>query len=436
VANTWSEPVITRVRVKLHAPTPPVQAAGYERWVAVFGAGYSTQGDPNGASYINNNTTGANGARKGKAIYIVDIATGKVLAKKAFVHGTAANTTEKQAMVELRYAFASAPAVFDTDFDGFADVIYIGDLGGNLWKWVVRAQGFDPNAGGTLASYDATDLGGTGLNAVDQPNWPFRLFFRGSASTEPPNEISGASGGAWDSNVHYQSFFFPPTGVLRQGKLVLAWGAGERASALGVPADIDSPACGATGGDCTDNNHFYVVKDDDPLERVGTLPARIGDTYTESNLLDPDATTPPSCATLNAARGYMLTAREGEKFVSNSTIFLGTLFTGSFLANPSANNCASKGTSYLYAFDLDCATGEFPGPGDSADDRRMAIGSGLPTRPRVSVGDLNQGGGGGCPSPPCCINKVVVVTSDGEIYNDCPDDLPTSGVKVRSWRER
>ena len=35
------------------------------------------------------------------------------------------------------FAIPATPAVFDLDNDGFADVIYVGDLGGNVWKWVI-----------------------------------------------------------------------------------------------------------------------------------------------------------------------------------------------------------------------------------------------------------------------------------------------------------
>ena len=69
--------------------------------------------------------------------------------------------------------------------------------------------------------------------------------------------------------------------------------------------------------------------------------------------------------------------------------------------------------------------------GGTADKRRKAIGDGIPTRPRVSVGDINQGG-----DTSGCKNKVVVITSDGNISNDCPGTLPGSGISVRSWRER
>jgi hypothetical protein len=136
-------------------------------------------------------------------------------------------------------------------------------------------------------------------------------------------------------------------------------------------------------------------------------------------------------------QGFFITARDAEKFLSASTIIFNTIYTGSFLpADPSSvTACDSRGTAYLYAFDLDCGVGKFTSePGTAQDKRRKAIGSGLPTRPRVSIGEVNQGGGGGGGGG--CNNRLVVVTSDGGIYNESPGCSGKGNVKVRSWRER
>jgi hypothetical protein len=89
------------------------------------------------------------------------------------------------------------------------------------------------------------------------------------------------------------------------------------------------------------------------------------------------------------------------------------------------------GTGYLYKFDLECGDGGFTSHSGDDNKRRTAIGGGLPSRPRVSVGGLNNGGGGGG-----CDSKVTVITSEGAVSNDCPGPLPTSGIQLRSWRER
>ena len=305
---------------------------------------------------------------------MVDVTTGEVLARKVFdpLAGDL-DTPEKpsglpdpqEGIAEFQYAFASAPAVFDLDFDGYTDVIYIGDLGGNVWKWVVKAVGHDP-INNTI-----------GNNEMRQPDWPFRLFFQAGTSAE-------------QSAGHYQSFFFPPTGVLRQGKLMLAFGAGERANPQGDAAEY-------ADGDPSNNNHYYVVRDRDPLELIPDFEP-IADSLVEDDLADFDAPTPLSCDQMKATKeGYFITARDAEKFITNSVIFLGTVFTGSFMPPDPASPdpCDASGEAFLYAFDLDCGGGLFTAePGGAADERRKAIGSGIPSRPRVSVGDLTQGGGG------------------------------------------
>jgi hypothetical protein len=418
LAATWSDPIITRVKVKAESG---VAGKGYERWVAIFGGGYHVHGDPNGPDY--RVPADAGFTPKGRAIYMVDITTGEVLAKKVFDDSATAldlATDEQVGIKEMRYAIASSPAVFDLDFDGFADVIYIGDLGGNVWKWVIHALGDDP-INNSISDDD-----------MAQPNWPFRLFFRAGTSLEPtlaPEQRTPPV--TYDDSVHYQSFFYPPTGALREGKLVLAFGAGERANPIVPDAEYGD-------GDPDNNNHYYVVKDDDPMERIGSIPNALTGALDEADLTDIEQPSPPTCAQMNAtSSGYFITARDAEAFVSNSLIFLGTVFTGSFLqADSAAVGCDGSGTAVLYSFDLDCGVGSFPTPsGTDADDRRTAIGTGIPTRPRVSVGDLNQGGGGGGGGGPCP-NRVVIVTSDGEILNDCPGDIDTSGVGLRSWRER
>ena len=139
------------------------------------------------------------------------------------------------------YAFTASPAVFDLDFDGYADVFYIGDLGGRMWKFVIN----------DLVEDRAND--GTGL--VTQPGWTTKIFFEG------PTFAPG--GGLPD---FYPSFYFRPSGALVSGKLILAFGSGQRQD-LTLIGDA-----GKTG----DDNRFYVISDLDPWETAS--PRRISPT--------------------------------------------------------------------------------------------------------------------------------------------------------------
>ena len=403
MGETWSEPVVTRVRVKADGGSDP---RGYERWVAVFGAGYDPAGDPNTASYEHLLDGTADVA--GRAIFMVDLTTGELLATKYFSDTAVSISGSQIGFPEMRYAVASAPAVYDLDSDGFADVIYIGDLGGNLWKWVVEAVGDDP-------------INNTGLDAnMAQPDWPFRLIFRGSASTEPP--AFPAVG------VHFQSFFEPPTAVRRGTELVLAFGAGERADPIG-------PSSRYADGSDADNNHFYVLRDRDPFERNPSPPHPLTGFTAEADLADNADLDSVTCADLKANYdGFFLTARDAEKFLTRSVVFLGEVWTLSYVPpDPASTNpCDDNGQAFLYRFDFECGVGSYPtNPGTGNEDRRIAIGKGLPSHPRFSVGGLNNGGGGGG-----CESKVVVITSDGSALNECPGPLPSSGVGIRNWRAR
>ena len=89
---TWSEPVITRVRVAVEG-----EVGRHDRWVAVFGAGYHGYGDPNSSAYLDdadanpdftdpsNILAGNVNRAQGRAIYMVDLTTGELLAKKSWV---------------------------------------------------------------------------------------------------------------------------------------------------------------------------------------------------------------------------------------------------------------------------------------------------------------------------------------------------------------
>jgi len=119
---------------------------GFERWVMVVTGGYAESGDPNHLAY-------SSSATAGRGIFIVDIKTGEVLAQQHF-DPTASPGDPRRSML---YAMPSSPAVFDIDQDGYADAIYVGDLGGNVWKWVIRDVGADR-------------VNGTG-SPDDQPKW-------------------------------------------------------------------------------------------------------------------------------------------------------------------------------------------------------------------------------------------------------------------------
>ncbi len=402
MGETWSDPVITRIRVNVGGDDN--SGEGYDRWVAIFGAGYSNESDPNAlASY--DSTSDANTSRAGRAIFIVDMQTGDPIAMKRFSHGSATGDPR------MAFSFTATPTVFDLDFDGYADVVYLADLGGNLWKWVIKEMAVLPSSGPVM-----TDA------ALDQSQWTWVKMF------EADHCVAGVAG---CPDNHYRSLFFPPTGSLIHGTLWLAFGSGER-------NQLDFAGYTTT---TKENNRFYVMKDQDPWEQLGTTitsAARYDDFGGSTDFAA--ASTAEVCEYPSDPEvGYYLAAADAEKFVTNSVIFFGDVFTLSFKPDVAADPCSSGGTSTLYGFDLRCGEGAFESSsgGVATTLRSFDVGGGVPNRPRVSVGPVNTPD---CQGPSCsqqssCQNMVVVITSDGTAYSDSPNNDCPSGIRLNSWRD-
>jgi type IV pilus assembly protein PilY1 len=346
MGESWSEPVITKVRLAVNGDVN--NGEGHERWVAIFAGGYAPSGDPNKhASYDIHATAG-------RAIFMVDIKTGGLIAQKAFVDTPAATDPTLVAYDpanperSMLYAMPSTPGVFDLDFDGYSDVVYVGDLGGNVFKWVIKAVGHDPV---NSASGDTS-----------QPNWVFEKFFAA------PVYDSGTS-------KYFKSFFQHPSATLKSGTLWLAFGSGER-------ANLDFAGFAATPDE---NNRFYAVKDLDPL---GKLPPVAPLVMTESTLLD--ITGDDSCADVGANTGFYFMGVDGEKFVTATDIFFYYVFVASFKPTVNASPCLSGGDATLYAFKVYCGEGLFDDPaGDPLSS--IALGDGFPTDPKVSLSSEDGG---------------------------------------------
>jgi len=102
LGDPWSKMMVHRVKV-----------GGSEKWVGFFGGGHNYS-----------NCTGTGCDTRGKGFFVVELSTGNIL----WSYTSADNS-------ELAYAMPGTPTMIDSDNDGFIDVAYIGDLGGNLWRF-------------------------------------------------------------------------------------------------------------------------------------------------------------------------------------------------------------------------------------------------------------------------------------------------------------
>jgi type IV pilus assembly protein PilY1 len=342
MGESWSEPVITRVKLRggngLGDKCGKNDGDGdcREQWVAIFGGGYLADANPNHATYT---LDGSNSPwkHKSQAIFMVSLDTGELIASVGY------DKTDP-VLADMEYAIPSAPAVLDLNFDGFADVVYIGDLGGQLWKWDIHAIGEDMDVD------------------PEMDNWLIGVFFR---AYEQATWTGGPS--------HYHSFFFPPAASFVKGKLVVAFGTGEREDLRdgGDPSTTD------------ENNRFYVVRDDFPTGSAG-----FGTTSYEDQLTE---VTDPAVTPSLAQSGYYMIAEDGEKFLTDNQIFAGHVITTSyspFDGTASTDPCAPQGggEAFLYVFNLESGTGFFAdASAATGKTRRISVGAGLPSAPQLST---------------------------------------------------
>ncbi|MGH0035109.1 MAG: pilus assembly protein [Myxococcota bacterium] len=375
LGETWSEPIVTRVKVRASAGTGDVCGPDdgdgdcRERWVAIVGGGYEESANPNSAAFEGDHTA-ADWTDRSRAIFMVALDTGEVLASVEY------DPTGADGPSEMLYALPSTPAVLDLDFDGFADVVYVGDLGGQLWKWDIRAVGVDAS----------------GDPRVD--NWDAGVFFR--------TGTTALSGGG----THSRSFFDPPSASFVSGALTLALASGERAD-LSYAGDASSD----------DNNRFFAVTDPHP---VGSL--AFGPTLTDADLTDvtnvhtdPDPTD----------SGFYFKADEGEKFVGSPVVFAGYVIASSYEPATGNDPCGASGTASLYAFRIRDGKGLKPDPtATPMEKRRFSLGGGLPSAPRVSLAPDSEN------------DEIYIKTSKGEILTVDPPDRGDGGASVIYWTRK
>lgn len=111
MGQTWSQPVLATIRY-----------GDRSRTVLVFGGGYDPRHETAAQLF--------SGEDLGNQVYIVDAFTGQ---KIWSVSGTSADGATMTAS-DMKYSITASPKVVDMDGDGFADNIYVGDLGGQVFR--------------------------------------------------------------------------------------------------------------------------------------------------------------------------------------------------------------------------------------------------------------------------------------------------------------
>ena len=337
VGQTWSTPVKTKVKI-----------SNSEYEVLIFSGGYDTNQD---------NVDVRTPDTIGRAVYIVDAETGSRL-WWAGPTGSGANLE----LANLDYSIPSAPKVIDVTGDGRANQIYVGDMGGQIFRFDItngnRAD--DLVTGGRIA-----DLAGSGTANA-------RRFY------------------------HAPDIFGIKVGGARY--LGLAIGSGYQAHPLNEAID----------------DRFYMLRMPDvtapPVDADGVVAYTA---LTEASLYNAtanviqDGTTEADRAAAAEALGdaagwYISLGNSGEKVLSTSQTINNEIFFTTYEPTPSTNPCVpAAGTSRLYhvsALDSRAVVNYDESDGDGGTDDELTAADrfvelntiGLPPNPqRMRVDDTD-----------------------------------------------
>ena len=289
LGQTWSTPAVTKLDV---AATPQ----NANNFALVFGGGYDNSQDNAGYSQDS----------QGAGIYMLDAVSGDLLWR--------AGGTGSGADLELAAMTNSIPAdvkVLDMNGDDFADRMYVGDMGGRLWRFDIF-NGQSPNTlvtGGVLASLGAADL-----------------------ATPPISE----------NRRFYSSPDVAPVATHANGNyLHIGIGSGYRAHPL----------------NSLTNDRFYSVRDRNVFAQLSQAQYDALTPLVDSDLID--ITDQPNPTVLPTAPGWRFELRDpaepGEKILSEARTLLGNVFFTSFLppGGAAANPCVpGAGANRLYVLDI------------------------------------------------------------------------------------
>ncbi len=157
LGQTWSKPALGRIKVN-----------GEVKPVLVIGGGYDADLYDQGFGKTN----------IGNQVYIIDAQTGYLYWAASSNFNSSATSSGLHKVPGMEYAIPSEIKVVDSDADGLTDLLYFGDLGGQLWRVKINAR-YDPDEKGFAK---ATPILKAGLTWQHQVKQDRRFFYPPSVS--------------------------------------------------------------------------------------------------------------------------------------------------------------------------------------------------------------------------------------------------------------
>jgi Tfp pilus tip-associated adhesin PilY1 len=338
LGEPWSKMQIGRAKI-----------AGNERWVGFIGGGYGGSGNA------------------GKGFFVVDLKDGTIIWSY---------TSANNALMD--FPAPAAPAALDTDNDGFIDTVYMGDLGGNMWRF-------------RLCPSDGVGCGGQSYDtSCSTTNWGASRLYAASAAER------GASLG---KNTSKQIFTQAVAAKDPAGYVWVYWGTGENNDPITRPEDTNDT-----------KNRIYAVKENKTFSG----------TYTTSNLKNITSgvycysATTEGCTIADIQDGWYInlstnalttagpgahtiTNPVGEKMISDPALFGGMLMFPTYLPQQGSDTaCGQAGNSFVYKINYLTGSGMVDG-GGRTDYLGVGVGSAVLVsyRPGYGAADIYATASGG-----------------------------------------
>lgn len=276
LSETWSQPQLRKVKVN-----------NVEKQVLIFAGGYDTAQDAN-------TTRQDDGI--GHAVYIVDAITG------ARLWWASSSVGADLRLNDMKYSIPSSVATADTDGDNYVDSMYVGDMGGQVFRFDIALGGVGTTLPGLITGGRIADLAANGSAADNR-----RIYY-------PPSV----------ANIRLKDGFHR----------IVSVGTGYREHPLN-----------------TDNqDRIYILND-------ASTPGNYVD-QTESDLYDGTSATAGTTITQTQCRNkgwYTRLTGTGEKALAKTVIFGNTVYASTYLPYSAATaaSCApSEGSGKLYELSI------------------------------------------------------------------------------------
>lgn len=300
LAQPWSKMFIGRVRL---TQTVGEEKISVEKWVGLIGGGYSGCGKVGGQCDT-----------RGKGFFVIDLADGSIL----WSYTNADNSA-------LEWDLLAEPVAVDHDSDGFMDTAYIGDVGGNIWRFnfCKKIQG-ESNDGCVVNNWSGS-----------------MLFNNESASGIRPIYT------AVDVSIDYE------------GNLWIYAGTG----------DVTNPTAPNA------QERIYAIRDSG---RDSEVTYAIADLY---NLGETSTFTDQQSETHD---GWYIQLPKHEKILAEPTVYEGRVYYTSYMptTGQGGDPCNAAGEAFVYSLDFISGKGQWDGGARSVS---LGAGSGVASAVIVSV---------------------------------------------------